>query len=95
MRQFRAMRCGDATPFLRQLGGIPTLVVSASEDRIAPPYGGRALAEGIPGARYVEFPDAAHGVPIQQAERVNALLLEHLTAAEARWMEPTQVSGAS
>ena len=90
MRQFRAMRCGDATPFLRQLG-----VVSASEDRIAPPYGGRALAEGIPGARYVEFPDAAHGVPIQQAERVNALLLEHLTAAEARWMEPTQVSGAS
>jgi pimeloyl-ACP methyl ester carboxylesterase len=95
MHQFRAMQRGDATPFLRELGSIPTLVVSASQDRIAPPFGGRALAKGIPGARYVEFPGASHGVPIQLAERVNALLLEHLNAAEARWAEAAaQASGS-
>jgi pimeloyl-ACP methyl ester carboxylesterase len=82
MRQFRAMRGADATPFLQELKGIPTLVVSATHDRIAPPYAGKALAEGIPGARYVEIPDASHGLPIQHTERVNALLLEHLDGAE-------------
>jgi pimeloyl-ACP methyl ester carboxylesterase len=32
----------------------------------------------IPGARFVDIPDAAHGVTIQHTERINALLLEHL-----------------
>ena len=36
-----------------------------------------ALAVGIPGARHVAFPDASHGLPIQHADRANALLLEH------------------
>ncbi len=50
---------------------------------LAPSERGRALAAGIPGARYVEIPDAAHGVPIEQADRINQLLLDHLTAADA------------
>lgn len=85
LRQFRAMGRADATPFLAGLADIPTLVLSAAHDRIAPPSAGRALAAGIPGARYVELPGCAHGVPIQRAEEVNALLREHLDSAEARW----------
>ncbi|NNB88901.1 alpha/beta fold hydrolase [Corallococcus exiguus] len=82
MRQFRAMRSADATPFLQGLAGLPTLVVSATHDPIAPPTAGQALAAGIPGARFVELPHASHGVPLRIPDRVNALLKEHLDAAE-------------
>jgi pimeloyl-ACP methyl ester carboxylesterase len=83
MKQLAALRAYDATDRLGRITGIPTLVMSAVHDPIAPPRHGRALAEAIPGARYVEFADASHGLPIQHAVRVNELLLEHLRAAEA------------
>jgi pimeloyl-ACP methyl ester carboxylesterase len=83
MKQLGALRAWDGTDRLGRLAAIPTLVVSAAHDPIAPPRFGRALAEAIPGARYVEFDDASHGLPIQHADRVNALLLEHLQRAEA------------
>ena len=73
----------DATRKLRELAEIPTLVVSAGEDPIAPPRFGRALASALPGARFVEFPDASHGLPIHRAAEVNALLREHLVTADA------------
>lgn len=76
MAQLKAMSRYDATPRLKELAGIPTLVVSAAHDRIARPECGRQIAASIPGARYVEFPDSAHGAPIQFAERMNQLLLE-------------------
>jgi len=82
MKQLAAMRAYDATPRLGELAGTPALVMSAEHDRIAPPSSGRAIAAGIPGARYVEFAGASHGLPIQRADEVNALLLEHLRAAE-------------
>jgi pimeloyl-ACP methyl ester carboxylesterase len=82
--QLAAMRAYDATPFLNELTGIPTLVVSAAHDRIAPPSGGRTLAAGIAGARFVEIPGASHGVPIQLPEQVNELLHEHWSAAEGQ-----------
>ncbi|HYH97306.1 alpha/beta fold hydrolase [Hyalangium sp.] len=85
MRQVGAMRRADATPFLREFASIPTLVVSATYDRVAPPVGGRELAAGIPGARYVEIPDGSHGVTLQQPARVNALLREHLNRSELSW----------
>jgi pimeloyl-ACP methyl ester carboxylesterase len=82
MDQLRATKVASAEPFLTTLAGVPTLVVSAAEDVIAPPSAGRALAAGIQGARYVEIADAAHGVTIQKAAEVNALLLDHLDRAE-------------
>jgi len=82
MKQLAALRAWDGTDRLGRLSSIPTLVLSAAHDPIAPPRFGRALAEAIPGARYVEFPDASHGLPIQHAGRVNALLLDHLQRAE-------------
>jgi pimeloyl-ACP methyl ester carboxylesterase len=79
--QLRAMSAYDASGRLKELNGIPTLVVSGRHDPIAPPLFGRMLAAGIDGARYVEFDDASHALPIQCADRVNALLMEHLTGA--------------
>ena len=88
MPQLRALRRYDATARLPRLAGVPTLVVSAAHDPIAPPRFGRALASALPGARFVEFPDAAHGLPIQHAAAVNTLLAEHFDRVESRLTEP-------
>ncbi len=82
MQQVRAMARADARPFLSSLANIPTLVASAEHDRIATPASGRELAQGIPGARYVELRGTAHAMTIVRATEVNALLLEHLDSAE-------------
>jgi pimeloyl-ACP methyl ester carboxylesterase len=81
--QLRAMAGYNATGRLRELAGIPTLVISGRHDPIAPPAAGRSLADAIPGARYIEFADASHALPVQCADRVNALLHAHLTAADS------------
>jgi pimeloyl-ACP methyl ester carboxylesterase len=77
MKQLRAMSKYDRRTDLARLKSIPTLVLSATEDKIALPEYGQELAACIPGARFVEIPDAGHGVPIQRAGQVNALLAEH------------------
>jgi pimeloyl-ACP methyl ester carboxylesterase len=82
MKQVRAMSRYDASARLKDLGDIPTLVLSASGDRIARPAYGRELAAAIPSARYVEIDNAGHGVTIQRAPEVNALLSDHFTASE-------------
>ena len=84
MKQLAAMRGYDATPHLGSIKGVPVLVGVAKHDRIARRAVGKALADRIPGARFVEFPDAAHGVCIQCAEEVNALLHEHFSNGEER-----------
>jgi pimeloyl-ACP methyl ester carboxylesterase len=83
MKQLAALRAYDATERLARIDGIPTLVLSATHDPIAPPVFGRALASAIRNAEYVEFPQASHGLPIHQAAETNALLKRHLTKAEA------------
>lgn len=82
MKQLSAMRSYDATSRLNQLSGFATLVVSAEHDLISPPLIGRAIAKAITGSSYVEFPKAAHGVPIHSADKINALLLEHFSKAD-------------
>src|SRR5690348_212313 len=82
LQQARAMAKHDTSGRLSELAAIPTLVVSAAQDRIALPQYGRALAQAIPGARYVELPDAAHGVPIQNPASINNLLVQHFAASE-------------
>jgi 3-oxoadipate enol-lactonase len=83
MKQLSALRAYDATSRLGEIADIPTLVLSASHDPIAPPVFGCALASAIAGARFVEFEDASHGLPIQHPARVNTLLREHIDAAES------------
>lgn len=82
MKQLQALRAYDSRGTLREIGGLPSLVVSATHDLIAPPRFGRDLAAEIRGARYVEVEDAAHGVTLQRPGVINDLLREHLLAAE-------------
>lgn len=88
MKQVRALGAHDMSARLGWLSTIPTLVVSAKEDRVAPVEQGRALAKAIGTARYVELEGAAHGVTIQKAEAINALLAEHVASADSARARP-------
>ena len=77
----------DSTPRLGELAGLPTLVVCAEHDPIAPPVLGRKLASGIPGASFEEIRDASHGVTIQRGDAINALLAAHFERAEQIWRD--------
>jgi aminoacrylate hydrolase len=81
MQQVRAMSKHDVRSRLGELAAIPTLVLSAVEDRIAPPQAGSDTASRIPGARHVVLDDAAHGVTISHPTEVDALLDEHFRSA--------------
>jgi aminoacrylate hydrolase len=83
MKQLGALKTFDARARRAELAKFPVLVLSAEEDIIFPPRCGRALAEGIAGAHYVEVAKAAHGLPIEFAERVNRELETHLQTAAA------------
>lgn len=52
---------------------VPTLVIWGSSDRIVTPAYGQAIAAAIPGAVFVEVPEAGH--------------LPHLEAPDATWAE--------
>ncbi len=82
IKQVQALGAHDVSARLGELAKIPTLVVSAAEDRVAPPSQGRALAKAIGAARYVELEGAAHGVILQQPDVINALIEEHVRVAE-------------
>jgi pimeloyl-ACP methyl ester carboxylesterase len=82
MKQLSALRAFDASDRLHEIVGIPTLVVSAEHDPIAPPNNGRSLAAGIADSRYVEVAEASHGVTIQCPAEINALLEQHIEQAE-------------
>jgi 3-oxoadipate enol-lactonase len=56
----------------------PTLVISGADDPSTPPEHGRAIADGIPGARFEVVPDAAHLANLGQPERVGELIDHHL-----------------
>ena len=83
MQQLRAMARFDVSSRLGALFAIPTLVLSAEQDRIARPAYGRALAAAIPRSSYVEIAGAGHAVTIQCAAHVNDLLARHLDACTA------------
>ncbi len=76
--QLRAMRRTDLTERLSELAGIPTLVLSARHDPIAPPALGKSISDGIAGARLEVVEDASHGLPITHADLTNQFLAGHL-----------------
>ena len=77
-QQLAALRLTDLSPYVSELGGLPTLVLTGAHDPTAPPSAGSALAAAIPGARYIEGPDASHALPITHADLTNRLLRDHL-----------------
>jgi pimeloyl-ACP methyl ester carboxylesterase len=87
MQQAAAIARFDSTPRLGELDGVPTLVVSAEHDPIAPPVLGQKLAAGIPGARFEQIRDASHGVTIHRGDAINALLSVHFERAEQAWRD--------
>lgn len=67
---------------LRDLAGIPTLVVHGTADPMFPLAHGRALADGIPHARLLELTDVGHQLPPRHTwPTVIQALVEH-TAEE-------------
>jgi len=80
--QVDALSKHDASGRLGELLHIPTLVLSAAHDRIAPPSQGRALAAAIPGSVYEEFAASSHGVAILDPAPVNDRLATFLRSAE-------------
>lgn len=75
-RQFNALLPFDSRKWIDKIS-VPTMVLSASEDIIATPEEGMALAQGIPQSQYVTIP-GAHSSPIEQALRVNQLIEQFL-----------------
>jgi pimeloyl-ACP methyl ester carboxylesterase len=80
-RQLAALRACDLRSRLSALGDLPTWVVSADEDPIAPPRLGRILAGAVPGARHDVLSDSAHGLPIERPEWLNPRLAEFFERA--------------
>jgi 3-oxoadipate enol-lactonase len=58
---------------------VPTLVIAGTHDGSTPAADGRAVADAIPGARFVEL-DAAHLSNWEQSEQFTQALLGFLTA---------------
>jgi peroxiredoxin len=60
-------------------GGVPTLIVHGTGDRILPiDATGREFAKRVPSATYLEIDNAPHGMLWTHADEVNRALLEFL-----------------
>ena len=57
----------DLTPLLHRLK-TPTLVVCGEFDQATPPALNKAIADKVPGARYVELPGCGHCPPLEQPD---------------------------
>ena len=71
--------------FLDKLSEVttPALVLSSADDTILPTAMNRRIAERMPNAEAIEIDGAAHLVPVERPERMNALMLERMS----RWIE--------
>jgi L-proline amide hydrolase len=62
---------------------VPTLVISGEHDEATPAIN-RTVAEGIPGARSIVFPDASHMAHAEHTQEYLALLDEFFAGVERR-----------
>ncbi len=76
-RTFAAFEGVDLRPELHRIAA-PTLVLHGSLDHVVPPAVGRALAAGIPGARFIPVEGLGHMLMVTDARQVNELLARHL-----------------
>lgn len=56
----------------------PTLVIAGAQDPATPPEHGERIAEGINGARLEVLDPAAHLANVEQPDKVNQLIIDHL-----------------
>jgi pimeloyl-ACP methyl ester carboxylesterase len=57
---------------------VPTLVMVGDKDTADTQQPAHALAEGIPGARLIVFPNVAHMVPMEAPDEFNRAVLDFL-----------------
>jgi 3-oxoadipate enol-lactonase len=86
--QMAAIAGHDTRERLRELAGLPVTVLHGAEDALVPARAGRALAEAIPGARLVEFPDCGHILTTDAEDAVAAAVLHHLKTCAERSPQP-------
>lgn len=80
MKQLKALGRHDISPRLPELAKLPTLVLSARHDPIAKPKYGQMIADAVPGSVFEVFEDAAHALPIQLPDAVNARLRQFISS---------------
>jgi pimeloyl-ACP methyl ester carboxylesterase len=81
LRHFAAIAAsGDRTVRLRRLT-TPTLVLHGAQDPLIRVAAGRATAQAIPGARYVEIDGMAHFMPASLWPRISDEIVAHLRAS--------------
>ncbi|MBJ8345841.1 alpha/beta fold hydrolase [Antrihabitans sp. YC2-6] len=59
---------------------VPCLSMGFADDRMIPPYLSREIADVIPGAKYIEIPDAGHYGYLERPEAVNKVLIDFIGA---------------
>jgi pimeloyl-ACP methyl ester carboxylesterase len=82
-RQMLAITVGPSrTEGLRGVR-VPTLVIHGDADTLVEVSGGRRTAEAVPGARLEIVPGMGHDYPPPLWDRLVALIVDHVRAAEA------------
>lgn len=72
--EFRSwMHKPDMTPRLAEID-LPVLVIHGAEDAVLPIERGRALAEALPNARFVEIERAGHTTTVEAPDAVSAAM---------------------
>jgi pimeloyl-ACP methyl ester carboxylesterase len=79
--QMAAIAGHDTRARLKELAGLPTLVLHGLEDRLVPAAHGRELASLIPGADLVEIPAAGHLLATDAEEQVATSVIAHVERA--------------
>ncbi len=64
----------DVSNWLPEIS-LPTLVLCGSEDGISPPVEMKSFAEKIPGAKFIEIPNAGHMVPLENPAATSEAIL--------------------
>lgn len=76
-RGLELLRDTDLRPLLPRIT-VPTLVIAGQYDRVTHPAASRALADGLPDARYVEIRRAAHAPFLSHLPELGALIADFL-----------------
>lgn len=79
--QMAAIARHDTRERLSELAGLPVSVIHGDLDRLVPLAHGRALADGIPGARFVLLQDSAHILTTDDEHGLAGAVREHLAHA--------------
>lgn len=73
LKSFLKLLDSPLTPLLKNIN-VPTLVISAEEDRVKPPKYSKIIAREIPNSTYVEIREAGHAVILEKPDIVSYLI---------------------